>query len=119
MSNAKRSLSVTIISCIYILTGTLGLAFHLRESALRHEWGYGIMLISLLEIVAIIAGTYMLRGANWARWLALVWMAFHVVISFWEGWSKVAAHAAFLLIIGYFLLRRQANEYFSPAKPLS
>ena len=24
----------------------------------------------------------MFRGQNWARWLALLWMAFHVAISF-------------------------------------
>ena len=116
MRSAKRPLSVTIIGCIYILTGTLGLVFHVRESALRHEWGYGIGLIAILEVVAIVAGAYMLRGHNWARWLALAWMAFHVVISFWEGWQKVVVHAAFLLVIGFFLLRQRANEYFQATK---
>ena len=54
----------------------------------------------------------MLRGANWARWLALAWMAFHVAISYLNGWDKVAVHALFLVVIAYFLLRRSSAEYF-------
>ena len=114
MSTTKqRPLSVTIISAIYILTGVLGLGYHLKLAGSHHLFDNDVVLITVTEIVAVVAGVFMLRGANWARWLALAWMAFHVAISVLNGWSKVAVHAAFLLIIGYFLLRRQVNEYFA------
>lgn len=108
----KRPLSVTIISCVYILTGSVGLVYHLRETALRHEWGYGIALICVVELVAITAGAFMLRGENWARWLALAWITFHLGISFLNGWEKVVIHSCFLLVIAFFLLRKPAAEYF-------
>ena len=44
------------------------------------------------ELVGLLAGIFMLRGHNWARWLAVAWMAFHVAISFPEI-SKLAIHS--------------------------
>ena len=37
--------------------------------------------ISVLGAAAVVAGIFMLKGRSWARWLALVWIASHVVIS--------------------------------------
>jgi hypothetical protein len=108
-----RPLSVTIIACLYLLTGAVGLVYHLSRFHFRGPFEYDIIGISTVSVVAIVAGAFMLRGADWARWLALAWMAFHVGISYLNGWSKVAMHAVFLVVIGYFLLRREAREYFS------
>jgi len=38
------------------------------------------MWVCLLSLAAVIAGAGLLRGYNWARWLALAWIAFHVAI---------------------------------------
>jgi hypothetical protein len=54
----------------------------------------------------------MLRGQNWARWLATGWIAFHVIVSFYHPWPQVAFHAVLLLVFAYFLFRAQANRYF-------
>ncbi len=37
----------------------------------------------------------MLRGSNWARWLALAWIAFHVFLSFLHSWQQVLVHCLF------------------------
>ena len=37
--------------------------------------------ITVIGVAAVVAGVFMLRGRNWARWLALAWMASHVAIS--------------------------------------
>jgi hypothetical protein len=59
----------------------------------------------------------MLRGHNWARWLALAWMAFHVVLGALTSPSQLLVHAFLLVVFGYFLLRRSASNYFFPRLP--
>ena len=61
-------------------------------------------------------GVAMLRGHNWGRWLTLVWIAFHVVVSYWHGWPEVAMHAALLALFAYILFRPAANAYFQPPR---
>ncbi len=54
----------------------------------------------------------MLRGHNWARWLALAWIAFHVVLSAFHALAELAVHSLFCAIMAYFLFRPAANGYF-------
>lgn len=112
----KRPIAVTIISVIYIVTGVLGLAFHLSQYKIRHPFEYDIVWIALVEIAAIIAGTFMLQGNNWARWLAIAWIAFHVGLSIFHPWHELAIHSVLFIMIVYFLFNRLANEYFRAAK---
>ena len=110
-NETERPLSVTIISALYVLSGFGGIVNHF--SGLRsHPVELGAVAIELLGVLGIVAGAFMLRGANWARWLALAWMAFHVAISYLNGWTKVAVHAVFLVVIAFFLLKSPAAEYF-------
>jgi hypothetical protein len=55
----------------------------------------------------------MLLGKNWARWLALAWITFHVVISFYHSIQQVLVHALVLLLFVYCLYRPAAGAYFS------
>jgi uncharacterized membrane protein len=113
----QRPLSVTVISLIYIVVGIVGLVFHLvdfkGQLALRSE----ITWISAVRLLAIVAGIFMLRGHNWARWLALAWMAFHVVLGALNSPSQLVMHAFLLVIFGYFLLRHPASNYFHSTYP--
>lgn len=106
-----RPISVTIIACLYIIAGTVGFLYHATE--FRTQPWLPIAGLEFVRILALVAGAFILRGANWARWLALAWMAFHVMIGFLNGWPQGAMHAAFLVVITFFLLRRPAAEYFA------
>jgi hypothetical protein len=81
MTANKPPWSVTIVACLYITVGVLGFAFHLREFLQRSTFHYDAVLIELTEFLAFLFGMFLLRGANWARWGALAWMAFHVALS--------------------------------------
>lgn len=109
----KRPLSVTIIGLVYIAAGLVGLLYHLSEwkAPLQQE----IVWISLVRLLAIMAGLFMLRGDNWARWLALIWITFHVVVGALHGWTQLLTHALFLAAIAFFLLRRPATQFFQSA----
>ncbi len=59
----KRPLQVTITGCLFIVAGLVGLVYHLSERPLDH-W---IVLISILRIIAVVGGVFLLMGHNWAH----------------------------------------------------
>jgi len=91
----------------------VGFVYHLTESPLD-RW---VVLISIVRIIAVVGGVFLLMGHNWARWLMLAWLAFHVVVSAFHSLSESIAHVVLLIIVGYVLLRQPASKYFSPRHP--
>ena len=105
----KRPVSVVVLACLYIGVGAAGFVFHFHESLASPQSG---VWIELTEALAVIAGAFMLRGQNWARWLAVAWIAFHVVLSAFGRLTEVAIHAVFLAVIAWLLFRPGAARYF-------
>jgi len=108
MNLGKPSPSVLVLSCQYMAVGAIGFAYYFpRPPAFHHEdvW------IEASELLAFVAGVFMLRGHNWARWLAAAWMAFHVVISF-PVVRQIAIHSLFLAVIVWVLFQSRAREHF-------
>lgn len=107
----KRPWPVTILGLLFIAAGLVGLFYHLSQEKVSWE----LALISLLRLLAVIGGTFLLFGRNWARWLAVIWLAMHVVISAFHSAEQMAAHAVLLAIVVYFLFRDRSANYFRPA----
>jgi tryptophan-rich sensory protein len=110
----KRPVSVTVIGCIFIAAGVIGFVYHLPEFKTR-SFDYGIVGISVARLVAVVGGAFVLRGHNWARWLLLVWIAFHVVLSAFHSMSQLVTHALLFAVVAYVLFRPQASAYFRSA----
>lgn len=108
----KRPLSVTIIGWLLTAVGVFGFAYHFHEAGVHNAFRGENVWILALEIAALASGVFILRGNNWARWLALAWMGFHVAVSFLDSWQKVAVHAIFFVLIAYCLFHAGAREYF-------
>lgn len=108
MSALKRPYEVTVAGWLFIVIGVLNTAYHLWRGALD-RW---MILILLLTVSAIVAGVFLLRGARWARWLALAWVAFHVVVSALNSLSDALPHVVLLLVIGYVLLGPPTAQYY-------
>jgi uncharacterized membrane protein len=108
LNTMKRPFPVTILGCLFIVAGLVGLLYHLSERPLDH-W---VVPVSIVRIVAVVGGVFLLRGHNWARWLMLAWLAFHVVVSAFHSLSESTAHVVLLMVVGYFLLRPPASKYF-------
>ena len=106
----KRPLPVTIFGLLFITAGLVGVVYHLQERPLEPY----IALITAIRIIAVVGGVFLLLGHGWARWLLLVWLAFHVVVSAFHSISEFAAHLVLLLIIAHFLLRPPSSNYFRP-----
>jgi hypothetical protein len=107
---------VTILACIYIAVGTAGFVYHWKDFQAKHGFQGDAIGIELTEILAVVCGGYMLSGQNWARWLALGWMALHVVVSIFHTVQEFAIHCLFCAAIGWLLFRPEAARYFRGAR---
>jgi len=107
----KRPWEVTVLGLLFIVAGLVGLFYHVTQEQL----GWELALISLVRLLAVIGGIFLLLGRNWARWLTVVWLAVHVVISAFHSVEEMAAHAVLLVIVAYFLFKDRAADYFRPA----
>ena len=122
----RRPIPITAIAWLFVAVGTVGM--------LRDLWplltpGAAQQLAKLKadgladlgpawtsRLAAVIGGIGLLRGRNWARWLLVVWMVFHIGVSVLHSWGEVLMHSAIFPPILYFLFRGSSNPYFQPSK---
>ena len=104
-----RPVSITILASVYLAVGIMVFAYHFRELiALQHD----SLWIELTEFLAIVCGVFMLRGHNWARWLALAWIGFHVIISAFNSMHQFLMHSLICALIAWLLLHPTAARFF-------
>ncbi len=112
----KRPITVTIIAILLLLAGVLSLtgdAMQFKTLAASH---YIVWIVSV-HLLAIVAGVFLLRRRNWARSLAVAWMAFHVGISIGYPLELFLVHTAFLLLFVWFLFfGADARAWFGSAQ---
>jgi hypothetical protein len=112
----RRPLSVTVISCLFIAAGIIGFAYHATEFKPQGQFKYGLVWVCFVRLLAILSGLFMLRGSNWARWLLLLWIVYHVILSAFHTLSELAMHSLLLVVVAYFLFRPEASAYFRAAR---
>jgi len=110
-----RPLSVTVIAGLYIAMGAIGGVLHFLEFRTEPAFQYDVVWAELTQVLAIVAGIWLLQGRNWARWLASAWMAFHVILSVFHSWVQVLVHTVFFAVIAFILFRPAASRYFRQA----
>ena len=109
MNPIKRPISVTILAFLYLAVGTLAFVYHFRELVSLQRDSFGM---ELTELLAIVSGAFMLRGHNWARWLALAWIVFHVILSVFDSDHGLVIRGLLSAVIAWFLFRPEAARYF-------
>ena len=114
----KRPIGVTLVSVLFILIGVGGMVrgvWSLLAGRGGGITGHALMDASLVEVTslaALVSGLFMWRGANWARWLCLAWMAFHVVISLGHDRMRLIVHLVWLAVLTIVLFWPSASAYF-------
>jgi uncharacterized membrane protein HdeD (DUF308 family) len=113
----KRPRSITIISWIFIVFGSIALLSGIlsigevtvaqRIAELKGHW-----YVHVSRIVQILCGVFMLYGFNWARWLLVAWLAFHVIVGGLHSKFQLIVHSLLFAVVVYFLFRPQASAYF-------
>ena len=99
-----RPLAITILSWFFLIFGSIALLSGLLPfigadraqliAELKTHW-----MVHLSRLVQIAAGLFLLRGHSWARWLLVVWMAFHLVVGAMHGLVMFLIHAVFFAVI--------------------
>ena len=108
----KRPIVVIIVAGIYLLVGVVGFVYHFPDLMAGHR---DAIAIELTELVAFVCGVFLLLRHNWARWLALAWVVFHVIISFFHPLRELAIHAILCILIAWALFRPATTRWFRPA----
>ena len=108
---------MTIISLIFIVFGSIALLVGLlphgditaahRMAELTSHW-----YVHVSRILMILGGVFMMYGFNWARWLVVVWIAFHIVVGALHSAFQLLTHVLIFSVILYFLFRPKASAYF-------
>src|ERR1700676_646281 len=109
----KRPSQATMLGWLFVAVGILSTVYHLLKSSLD-RWTVPIVRVAA---VAVVTGVFLLRGARWARWLVLTWLAFHVVVSASSSLSDAMPHTVLFLVVGYFLLGPPTSKYFQSMRP--
>lgn len=109
----KRPFQVTVLAWLFIAVGIASTVYHLMKGSLDRS----IAPILLVGTIAIVAGIFLLRGASWARWLILAWLAFHVIVGALNSVQDAMPHLVLLLVVGYFLLGPPTSKYFHRSQP--
>jgi hypothetical protein len=108
----KRPFAVTFLGWLFIAVGLFALLYHLVKGRLD-VW---MLLIAPFEMIAIVAGVFLLKGRNWARWLLLLWIAFHVIARALNSLSESLPHLLLLVAVAYFLFTPPDSKYFGSAR---
>jgi hypothetical protein len=113
----RLPIAVILVSLLFITAGAIGIVYHFKEVDVWHPLVNHALWLELVRLLAIVAGVFMLRGSNWARWLALAWISFHVVISVFHSLDQLVMHAVLMAVITYCLFRQDSREYFRAIHP--
>ena len=105
----KRPYSITVIGWIFIAFGAIALigsvlptidpAASQRIAELKTEHPFESVPIDILRILAVVCGVLMLRGSNCGRWLLVVWIAYHVILSAFHSSFELAVHSSLFALI--------------------
>jgi hypothetical protein len=112
----KRPIAVLIIGWFFIIAGTVGFIYHLTELSLQAPFTNDAIWVLLVRLLAIAGGILTLRGANTGRWLLVIWLLYHVVLSYFHPLSELIMHAILLAAIVYALFHPRLTTFFKNVK---
>jgi len=114
----NKPLSITLIAALFFVAGLVGLAYHATEIKTNNPFRSDVLSVLVVRLLAVIGAVYLFLGRNWARWLLVGWMVFHVVLSAFHSVSEVVMHIVLFGVVAFFLFRPRASEFLRPKQQL-
>jgi hypothetical protein len=108
--SSQRPLLITVLGWTLIAFGAL--EFVVQAARIRWPLHAGEVGIPLFELVILACGVFLLRGANWARWLAVGWIGFHVVVGSLHSALQGVVHGVIFLLFAGLMFRPDVNAWF-------
>jgi hypothetical protein len=119
----QRPKSLAIVAWLFIAVGAAGLVssvVRLFQSVPAEGWSalgahdvLDFVYASVSQLAALVAGAFLLRRHAWARWLLVLWMAFHVVLSAMHSTSELCVHVALFAPLTWILFCRRASAWLA------
>jgi hypothetical protein len=108
----NRPIPVIIVSVLFILTGCIGFIYHVKEFFEPIDKLYELIWVLVLRILAVVCGLLLFLGINWARWLAVAWLLYHIVLSIRHSTIEVITHIILFIIVIILLYLPVSTAYF-------
>jgi hypothetical protein len=94
-----------------MIAGISGMIYHAEELK-NAATDLNVSWVFVVRLAAVIGGWFALRGSNWARWLLVTWIVYHVFLSFYHTTAQVAIHVFFTTLTVLALFNKNSNAYF-------
>jgi len=117
----RRPVTITAIGWLFIVVGAGGLLKDLwplltpdaaqQLAKLKADGLSDLGPAWTSRLISIVGGVGLLRGHNWARWLLVAWMVFHIGLSLAHSPSELLVHVVIFIPILYLLFTRSSNLY--------
>jgi hypothetical protein len=111
---AERPRLATLLGWILIVLGAVECVYTLTK--IHRPVSVTDFGVPLFELIILVSGVFLLRGSDWARWLALAWVGFHVVIGSLHSLPKSIVHGLIFLAFAWMMFRPEMNAWFRPRR---
>lgn len=118
MKILNRPIPVVVVSALFILTGILGIVTHINDFRNPNIAAPELVWALIVRLLAVVCGILLLNKIKWARWLAIVWLLYHIVISVFNSASEAISHIVILVIVHILLFLPISVAYFKRNKKL-
>ncbi|POY36077.1 hypothetical protein C3K47_12830 [Solitalea longa] len=115
----KIPIPVIIVAVLFILTGSIGLIYHRSDFNGSNFMSREAIWIFSVRLLAVICGVLLLCRINWARWLAIAWLLFHVILSASHSTAELITHIVFLILVAVLLFLPKSSAYFQSKNSIS
>ena len=108
----KAPIPVIIVSVLFIVAGSVGFVYHFKELFESNARLNEILWIQFVRVLAIVCGLLLLLSVNQARWLAIAWLLYHVVIGALHSTTQMISHIVLLLFVVVLLYLPKSSVFF-------
>jgi len=112
----NRPLPVIIVSALFIVTGCVGLVYYIKDFFEPNSELYELIWVLFVRILAVVCGLLLFFEINQARWLAIAWLAYHIIIGAFHSTSEMIAHIVLLIMVSVLLFLPVSSIYFQNNK---
>lgn len=101
-----------IVSVLFVVVGIVAFVYHFTDFFADDVKWSDVLIVELVRLVAIVCGVLLFMSVGWARWLAVVWLLYHVIIGAMHSPSEMIAHIVILLLIAVLLFVASSTRFF-------
>jgi hypothetical protein len=109
----SRPWPVIIVCLLFAVAGGVGFIYHFGELFEPGNGLYEVILVEVLRLLAIVCAILLWMGINWARWLAIAWIAYHVFIGAKHSTSELVTHIVLLIGVAVLLYLPRSRVFFN------